>query len=217
MSPLLLGAALGATSAFILDPQRGPRRRALVRDKVVRGVHDGRDFADAASKDLRFRARGIAARARRLRGGAAPDDIVVERVRAKLGRYTSHPGAIEVTASDGRIVLTGDVLAAEEAPLFDAVRSVSGVRHVDNQLRAYPSAEGISSLQGGDARHPQQWELLEENWTPGVRALVGGAGGLLLLYALARGGLAGIAAVAMGATLLARAGVNRPLSGRRLG
>ena len=30
MSPLVLGAALGATSAFIFDPQQGPRRRALI-------------------------------------------------------------------------------------------------------------------------------------------------------------------------------------------
>jgi len=33
MSPLLLGTALGATSAFMLDPQQGPRRRAALRDK----------------------------------------------------------------------------------------------------------------------------------------------------------------------------------------
>ena len=35
MSPLLVGVVLGATSAFMLDPQHGRRRRALVRDKVV--------------------------------------------------------------------------------------------------------------------------------------------------------------------------------------
>jgi len=34
MSPLLVGVALGATSAFMLDPQQGRRRRELVRDKV---------------------------------------------------------------------------------------------------------------------------------------------------------------------------------------
>src|SRR5437762_8198073 len=104
MSPLLLGAALGATSAFMFDPQQGRRRRALVRDKVTSSVHDSREFAGAAREDLRRRAHGVAAQARRLRGRQAPDDVLVERVRAKLGRYTSHPAAIEVTAFDGRVV-----------------------------------------------------------------------------------------------------------------
>ena len=47
-----------------------------------------------------------------------------------------------------------------------------------------------------------------------MRVLTGGAGALLLLYALSRGGLAGIGALAAGAALLGRASANRPLSGR---
>src|SRR5215213_9236678 len=113
MSPLLLGAALGATGAFMLDPEQGRRRRALVRDKVVRGVNDSRKFADAAKIDLRLRAQGIAARTRRLRAEPAGDDVVVQRVRAKLGRYCSHPRAVEVTAAGGIVVLTGDILSRE--------------------------------------------------------------------------------------------------------
>jgi hypothetical protein len=217
MSPLLVGVALGATSAFMLDPQQGRRRRALVRDKVVHGVHEGREFADAASKDLRYRAQGIAARARSLRGVATPDEILVERVRAKLGRWVSHPGAIEVTAREGRVVLTGDILASEQAELFDAVRSVRGVAHVDNQLTAHQSAEGVSALQGGSEPDRERWELAQDIWSPGVRALTGAAGALLLLYAVSRGGFAGIAALAVGAALLGRASANRPLTsfGRR--
>ena len=34
MSSLLMGAALGATGAFMLDPEAGPRRRARVRSTV---------------------------------------------------------------------------------------------------------------------------------------------------------------------------------------
>ena len=62
MSPLLLGAVLGATGAFVLDPELGRRRRALIRDKVTRGVTEGREFADAATQDLQHRARGLRAR-----------------------------------------------------------------------------------------------------------------------------------------------------------
>jgi len=211
MSPLLLGAALGATGAFLLDPELGRRRRALIRDKVTRGMTEGREFTDAATKDLRQRARGLAASMRSLRTGRTPDETLVERVRAKLGRYCSHPGAIEVTAFNGRVVLTGDVLASEQERIFDAVRSVRGVEHVDNKLNAYESAEGISSLQGGTARAPERFALLQDNWSPGIRLVTGGAGALLLLYALARGGISGIGALGLGAVLLGRAGTNQPL------
>src|SRR5919199_6429374 len=137
--------------------------------------------------------------------------LLLERVRAKLGRYCSHPGAIEVTAFNGRVVLTGDVLASEQQQIFDAVRSVRGVEHVDNKLNAYESAEGISSLQGGAVPPRDRFPLLQENWSPGIRLVTGGAGALLLLYALARGGLTGIGALGLGAVLLGRASTNQPL------
>jgi len=215
MPPLLLGIALGAAGAFLLDPQQGRRRRALLRDKMDRGIHETREFADAASLDLRQRARGLAAHAKSLRGGRAPDDVLVERVRAKLGRYSSHPGAITVTAHNGHLALTGDILAEEQERLFDAVRSVRGAEHVDNQLTAYQSAQGVSSLQGGSAPDLERPELLRESWTPGVRLMSGGAGALLVLYALSRGGLTALGALAAGAALVARAGANRPLGGVR--
>ena len=60
MSPLLLGAALGATSAYMLDPATGGRRRAFVRDKF----NESREFASATAEDLRrHRVRGLAAAA----------------------------------------------------------------------------------------------------------------------------------------------------------
>lgn len=202
MSPLLLGAALGATSAFILDPQQGRQRRARVRDKLTRGLNEGREFADAARKDLRSRAQGIGMRARSLRG-AADDDVICARVRSRIGRYTSHPGAIEVTALDGRVVLTGDILAREVAPVVEVARSVRGVQHVDNQLRVHESAEHVSALQGGSEPHGEPWEVAEATWTPGVRAVVGGAGAASLLYAFVRGGFGAVVPLALGAALVA--------------
>ncbi|HWI35039.1 MAG TPA: BON domain-containing protein [Burkholderiales bacterium] len=214
MSPLLVGAALGATGAFILDPQQGRRRRALVRDKVVSGLNDGRRFADAARKDLRWRAQGIAARARSRRGEPVTDDVLSARVHSKIGRYSSHPGAIEVTALDGRVVLTGDVLQRELERLVDATRGVPGVQHVDNQLRVHETADHVSALQGtGTGPYGEPWEVFEETWTPGVRALVGGAGAASLLYALARGGFGALVPLAIGAALFACAVKASPRSG----
>jgi gas vesicle protein len=83
MSPLLLGAVLGAAGAFLLDPELGRRRRAVIRDKVTRSVTEGRDFADAATQDLQHRARGLRARVSRLRRHrGSSDDLLMERVRS---------------------------------------------------------------------------------------------------------------------------------------
>ena len=84
---VLVGAGIGAAAIFILNPSRGGGRRALVHDKIVRATRLTRDGLDATARDMSNRARGIAAAARgRLWNGDVSDDVLVERVRAKLGR-----------------------------------------------------------------------------------------------------------------------------------
>ncbi len=215
MPPILLGIALGAGSAFLLDPQQGRRRRALIRDRMVRTSREAREFGDAAAKDLRARARGLSSHLRLqgdvLRGKPATDDVLVQRVRAKLGRYVSHPHAIRVTAQNGYVTVSGDILASEHGKLLQALRMVHGVRDCADRLDVHTSAEGISALQGGIPPSGRRPEILQSRWSPGTRAIVGGAGALLSLYALARGGIVGVAALAGGAALVARAKANRPL------
>ncbi len=57
---LLAGAGLGAGVMYMLDPDRGRRRRALTRDKAVRRAHDVRDAASVIARDMANRARGLA-------------------------------------------------------------------------------------------------------------------------------------------------------------
>lgn len=211
MPRILTGIALGAASAFMLDPQQGRRRRALLRDKVVRGVHEGRQFGDAAVRDLRARAQGALSQARALRGGPVTDEVLVSRARTKLGRHVSHPHAVHVAAQSGIVTLSGDVLASEHQSLVRALLAVPGVQDVDDRLDVHAASEGVSALQGGIPRAPGRLELLQRTWSPGTRALVGGAGAILLAYALVRGGVRGVAAIAGGTALLARATANRPL------
>lgn len=215
MLPILTAIALGAAGAFMLDPQQGRRRRALLRDKTVRNMREARAFGDAAAKDLRARAQGAAAGLRALRhrprGTPPSDDVLHDRVRAKLGRYASHPHAIHISAQNGYVTLSGDILATEHGALLRAIHAVRGVRDIADRLDVHAAAEGVPSLQGGSTPPGERWELLQAAWSPGTRALVGGTGGLLAVYALARGGLLGVAALAGGAALIARAKANRPL------
>jgi uncharacterized membrane protein len=129
--------------------------------------------------------------------------VLHERVRSAIGRAVSHPGSISVTTFEGRVTLSGQVLAGEVGDLIRQVKHVRGVREVRNELKMYSSSEGVSSLQGSGGR-PDQREAMQ-NWPPAVRLAVGALGGMLAVKGLRRTGLSGNALTAAGAGLLSRA------------
>jgi uncharacterized membrane protein len=91
------------------------------------------------------------------------------------------------------------------------VRRVPGVRAVSDQLTVYNEPGNVSSLQGGEPRTGERFELLQENWSPAARVMVGGVGTALMLAATrARGGLCAVLGLS-GSALLARAATNRDL------
>lgn len=64
MPPLgrvMFGAAIGAGIMYLLDPDGGRRRRALVRDQLVSAGHKASDAVGATSRDMTNRARGVVA------------------------------------------------------------------------------------------------------------------------------------------------------------
>jgi osmotically-inducible protein OsmY len=181
---LLSGMAIGAALALAFDSNQGTRRRALIRDKMIRGTRRTGEALDATVRDMRNRARGIAAATRsRLRNEEVDDNRLVERVRAKLGRVCSHPRAIDVYVSDGEVTLIGPALADEVRDLLSAAASVRGVHSVVNELEPHETPEGVASLQGEGRTAGSSLDLLHATWAPATRALVGAA-------ALAAGGLA---------------------------
>jgi hypothetical protein len=148
----LAGMVVGAGLMYLLDPERGKRRRALVRDQVVSAGHDLGDLGEAFSaqaRHLRNKAAGLAAEAQaRLRGEEVDDFILEARVRSEIGRAVANPGAINATARNGSVMLTGPVLAHEVADLLSTVRSVRGVEDVQNRLEVHERPGSISGLQG---------------------------------------------------------------------
>lgn len=208
----IAGALAGAGLMYLLDPDRGARRRALVRDQAVRARHRFAEGAEATGRDLRNRARGTAAQLRgRFHKETAGDEILHERVRSALGRTVSHPGAIEVLVSQGRVTLQGQVLAHELKELLRTVGGVRGVAEVNNELEVRASAEGIPALQGGRPREARH-ELAQDNWAPGVRVLTGALGGAVAYRGLRGQGPAAPVLVLLGGALLARALTNLPAS-----
>lgn len=160
------GLGLGAALMYVLDPERGKRRRALFRDKAAHVSRKASDRLDARSRDWRNRARGAAAQVRAMtRPENVADPVIEERVRAELGRVLSSPGAVEVSAREGSVTLSGPVLAKELDDLLTAVQKIHGVEDVENRLQVYESAEGIPALQG--ARGPRsKAESGSDRWEP---------------------------------------------------
>lgn len=213
---LLNGLLLGAGLMYYLDPERGRRRRAMVRDQVVHFGHKADHALDTAARDMRNRTIGLASEARgRVIRGEAPPSILEARVRSALGRLTSHPGAVHVAADeDSRITLTGPILEPEAPRVIAGVEGVRGVRDVIDRMDRHASPEGVPGLQGR-ARSPQRrLDVMQENWAPATRILIGGMGGALAARGMRGSGpIAGLMTL-MGLGLLSRSLTN--LEMRRL-
>lgn len=140
----LAGAAIGAGLMFLLDPDRGTRRRALARDQVLSAGRQAGDQLGAKARHIGNRARGLAASARaRFQGEEAGDEVVEERVRAELGRVVAHPSPVTVKVEHGVVTLSGPILTAEREELISAVRAVRGVRDVEDRLDTHESRSGV--------------------------------------------------------------------------
>ena len=138
------------------------------------------------------------------------DDVLLERVRSKMGRYTSHPRAIDVFVNQGTVALQGQILSDEHQSLLRAIGSVRGVCGVEDRLQVFEEVDNYPTLQGGIAPPGEPSELWQRNWAPSVRLLAGMAGSTAVAYGLARRGRVGAVLGVAGLGLAARAAANRP-------
>jgi osmotically-inducible protein OsmY len=75
------------------------------------------------------------------------------RVRAQMGHVVSHAGAIDVTARQGRVTLSGSIPAHEVEKLLSAVASVPGVTAVVNRLEVNHTTATTAAAAGGRRDH----------------------------------------------------------------
>ena len=146
---LLSGIGIGAALMYVLDPDRGRRRRALMKDKARHLTNKTADEAGKMSRDLSNRVKGLMAETRaRLTEDDIPDDVLVDRVKAAMGHVGAHDGAIEVSARNGIVTLSGKALVNELPALIAAVRDVRAVNDVVSDLQVYQDSNGIPELEG---------------------------------------------------------------------
>lgn len=204
-----LGAfGIGAAAMYLLDPDRGRRRRAILRDKTVSLATRTEVAFGKTARDLGNRTRGIAHEVgSAFRSDPAAEDALVERVRSRIGRVVSHPRAIDVLCSDGVVTLRGIILERELNALLKEVRRANGVVGVRNELDVHATPD-VQQLQGGRRRPGNRIDIAQEHWAPATRLLAGTAGAALAVAATRTSGPLGALLALTGGALIARSSTN---------
>jgi hypothetical protein len=131
---------IGGVLVYLFDPERGRRRRALLRDRLRGMLHRSWKRARKGSRKMRSRGYGMRQRAvhRLLPHEVAPQDDVTlaHRVESFVFRDQAVPkGAINISAEKGVVVLRGQLDSPEQVRTVehDALR-VPGVHKVESYL-----------------------------------------------------------------------------------
>lgn len=198
---MLEGIAIGAAIMYFYDPDRGRSRRCTLKDQTNAQVKKKRQALDVMTRDLQNRAQGVQHIAKaRFNHEPVSDDVLIERIRAELGRHVTHTSSIVVTADNGHVTVSGPVLVNEVQDLVRVIRWTPGVKSVDNNLDVHESNEGVPGLQG-HGHLPQK----SARWSPATSLLALGAGTLLSLYGTTRRGLTGMLTTFLGSGMVAKA------------
>lgn len=200
LTAFIEGVGLGVLATYLFDPDRGGRRRAIIRDKFVHQSVSKRDALHIMLRDFANRSRGLSRRVqRRLDRSSVGDEILIERVRAEMGRHVSHFHAIDIQCDNGTVRLSGPILASEIQDCIWHARMVPGVKHVVNALESHASSENIPQLQG-----PVQ-AIVQQRWTPATSLVMAVTGVLFTAYGTGKKGVVGTAMQIAGVGMVAKA------------
>jgi uncharacterized membrane protein len=166
-----------------------------------------RELFGKAARDTRQRIHGLVERVSHPPATDVADEVIVQRLRARLGRAVSHPRALEIAVVAGRAILRGPILADEADEVVRAARSVAGVRDVVDRLERRVTAQGVPGLQGQGRRR-----RAKGTWPPAAQAGATSVGALLFAYGLLlKRGLVGTLLGTAGGALAVRGSLNKPL------
>lgn len=137
----LLGTALlGGALMYLFDPYKGNARRSRVGAQgrhliaLARNVGSSRAVRQMAALIPGLTSGTIANIRSRLHPEPVTDDILVARVRSKLGHVSPHYSEIDVTVREGVVTLSGSLPRVERKELVEATSSVQGVKAVVEDL-----------------------------------------------------------------------------------
>ncbi len=206
---VLGGAGLGAGLMYLFDPDRGRRRRVMLRDQFTTAVHEAGDALDKGLRDMNNRVSGALIETVSLfTPDNVSDEVMTNRVRSALGRCSSYPHAIEVHAHEGHVLLSGDVLHKERDRIIHTVFHVKGVRTVNDIMTGHDQPGRVPDMQGRP-RPLRPRLLVDTRSTPARRLGVAVAGSFVAAFGMGRRGIIGAGAKGLGIAMLLRA-LKRP-------
>jgi hypothetical protein len=148
---LMSGMIIGATAMYIFDANRGARRRAYARDRLIHAGHRMGRGLRKRSRDWVNRALGAVAELRssiKDRIATVPDEQLLDRVRSQLGHVVSHSGLLQVEARDGCVLVSGPVLEREVEKIRRRIAETRGVKECVLDLDPHADLERVSGQQG---------------------------------------------------------------------
>jgi osmotically-inducible protein OsmY len=140
-------AVIGAALVYFFDPQQGARRRAMARDRVLAFFRKRGRKAARLGRKASSDAYGL--KQRLAHRQEAPKDFDDQTLKAKVESEVFRPadapkGDVDVNVENGVVYLRGQVEQQLIEDLDQRVRSVQGVRAVENLLHV-PGTEAPSS------------------------------------------------------------------------
>lgn len=135
---LLLAGAVGAVLAFLLDPDRGRRRRAVGRDKLFKLARRGGRQVGRLARHTASDVHGLAERV--THEGEAEFDVddatLSQRVQSEIFRDPGIPkGKVNVNVENGVVVLRGELDSADQITILEEqARRIPGVLDVRSLL-----------------------------------------------------------------------------------
>lgn len=146
-----LAVALGAAGMYWFEAARGRHGQGPMRDTSAGASRRARRASGIGRNDGHRLHGGVASSHALIRSNEVSDEILAARVRSALGRTTSRAGAIDVSCSQGVVILRGAVLKHEHPRVMRAARAAAGASSVLDELSAYRHPDLVPPLTPG---HP---------------------------------------------------------------
>jgi hyperosmotically inducible periplasmic protein len=142
--------AAGVLAMFCLETLVLRRRRARVVEKIGSASRRAVRAGGHTARHVAGQVKGVVATGNLDRvSSREPDNDAQlrERVMARLGHLVSHPGAIEVSVSEGIVRVSGQILAQELDGLLTQLTHMPGVHKVHNALGVLQDPSGFGEAQ----------------------------------------------------------------------
>jgi uncharacterized membrane protein/CBS domain-containing protein len=203
----LLGAlGVGAGLMYLLDPDRGKRRRAILRDQTKHFTNTANRRMGKVASDLKNRTRGVVAETKSIISREEiSDEKLNARIRSKIGRLTTHPHALKTQVENGKVIISGQILSDEADDLVKGIEKMRGVNEIETHLELHNASEKLPALSPNYRTHLKNG--ISHSWrTPNlprrIRVLSTAAGLGLGYLAMKKRGILGTTAGGAGAELL---------------